>query len=211
MSFQIPDGLSPEVYPLSWLLGRWRGPGFIVYPGIPERGVLVEAQFYHDGGPYLQYTATTYLLDSPLDSLEGTIDFDSLQAGQVWSSESGYWRTAPSAPDDARELTDPAAPASDGPPERELEVLLSEPTGHVSVYLGTVTGPRITLTSDVIARTASAAEITAGARMYGLVGGELMWALDLAAFGHELQSYASGRMQRVVGSEAQDGEVDDDE
>ena len=246
MAFQIPDGLAPEVYPLSWLVGRWRGPGFIAYPDIPQRAVLVEAVFGHDGGPYLTYAATTYLLESPLESLEGTIDVDALRAGQVWSTESGFWRVtpaggSPSAQQTARNMaadvgrSDPEAPGSqNGPaqgeatapqhhdvsssarngstsagtdgdgeagsrrsaPISELEVLLAEPTGHVSVYLGQVQGPRVELTTDLVARTASGADIGAASRMYGLVGGELFWATDLAAFGHELQSYSSGRLQR---------------
>jgi len=56
---------------------------------------------------------------------------------------------------------------------------------------------RIDLGTDLMARTASAPEVASATRLYGLVNGELMWALDLAAFGHELQSYASGRLSRV--------------
>ncbi|WP_022917071.1 FABP family protein [Ruania albidiflava] len=189
MSFTIPEGLPPEVYPLAWLVGTWRGPGFIDYPGIGERPVLVEAHFSSDGGPYLLYTATTWELTNPPASLEGDIDVASLQAGQVWTSESGYWRVPPPAEDA------PTTP-DDQPARTELEVLLAEPSGHVSVYLGVAQGPRIQLATDLIARTATGAEMTAAQRMYGLVHSELMWATDLAAFGHEMQSYSSGRMQR---------------
>ncbi|HLS15782.1 MAG TPA: FABP family protein [Beutenbergiaceae bacterium] len=234
MTFQIPEGLAPEAYPLAWLLGTWRGPGFLAYPSIPQRGVLTEAEFTHDGGPYLAYSSTTWLLQTPLDSLEGEIDVDALQPGQVWSTESGFWRIAPQDPAGAADGTGTAGPApgadaagteaagtestgSFGPagtdaaapqeaegatPARHqpkstaLEVLLSEPSGHVSVFLGAVEGPRVELSTDLVARTATGAEISAASRMYGLVGGELLWATDLAAFGHELQSYSSGRMQR---------------
>lgn len=189
MNFAIPEGLAPEVYPLAWLVGTWRGPGFIHYPGIDERPVLVEATFSADGGPYLHYSATTWELTNPPASLEGDIDVASLTPGQVWASESGYWRVPPPAED--------AAPAPEDQPARtELEVLLAEPSGHVSVYLGVAQGPRVQLATDLIARTATGAEMTAAQRMYGLVNSELMWATDLAAFGHEMQSYSSGRMQR---------------
>jgi hypothetical protein len=33
--------------------------------------------------------------------------------------------------------------------------------------------------------------------LYGLVGGELMWVHELAAFGRPLQPYASARLHRV--------------
>jgi hypothetical protein len=80
-----------------------------------------------------------------------------------------------------------------------VELLLADPSGHVAVYVGATGNGRIDLVSDVIARTATGAEVSAGKRLYGLVNGELMWAHDLAAFGHELQSYASARLSRVVG------------
>jgi hypothetical protein len=48
-----------------------------------------------------------------------------------------------------------------------------------------------------VARTASADEYTAATRMYGLVEGDLLWALDVAQLGHPLQSHASARLKRV--------------
>ena len=56
---------------------------------------------------------------------------------------------------------------------------------------------RIDLVSDLIARTATAAEVAAAKRLYGLVNGELMWAWDLAAFGHPMRTYASARLARL--------------
>jgi THAP4-like, heme-binding beta-barrel domain len=212
MAFAIPEGLAPEVYPLAWLLGTWRGPGFLAYPAIPERPFVQEVTFAHDGGPYLTYTSTIRLLDE-VGADEG--DDDGAPAapatdespdaaapapapaatevryvpGTVWSAESGYWRVVPGQ-----------QPASSGPagavPPTEIEVLLAEPSGHVSVYLGAVQGPRIEIATDLVARTATAADVSAVTRMYGLVGGELMWAMDMAAFGHEMQSYASARLAR---------------
>lgn len=195
MAFQLPDDLAPEAYPLAWLIGRWRGPGFVAYPDIPQRGILVDVEFGHDGGPYLTYRSTTYLLESPLESLEGDIDVAALQAGQVWSAESGYWRVAPTGPGAGTDGGGNGT-ADGGAPVHALEVLLAEPSGHVNVYLGHVQGPRVELSTDLIARTSTGADIAAATRMYGLVRGELMWATDLAAFGHELQSYSSGRLQR---------------
>jgi len=43
VSFAIPDGLAPEVYPLAWLVGSWRGEGVISYPGIDTVAVLQDA------------------------------------------------------------------------------------------------------------------------------------------------------------------------
>ncbi len=92
------------------------------------------------------------------------------------ASEVGFWRPGP-----------------DG----DLEVLLSHPTGIVEIYVGTVDGPRITLQTDVVARTTSAKEYTAATRLYGLVDSDLMWVMDMAAVGQTLQSHVSGQLKRA--------------
>ena len=63
VSFVIPEGLAPEVYPLAWLLGRWRGEGVLAYPGIDDAPFRQDVVFDHDGGPYLSYSATIRLLE----------------------------------------------------------------------------------------------------------------------------------------------------
>ena len=175
MSFVLPEGLPPEVYPLAWLLGSWDGLGVVEYPGVPRATFSQRVTFANDGGPYLGYSSTLTLLrddDAP---------------GQVWSSESGYWRVAPSAPKGV--VLDHG--------KRPLEVVLADAAGFASVYLGAIGGGRIDLTSDVVVRTASAPEVAEASRMYGLVEGDLLWAWDIAAFGNDLQSYVSARLSRV--------------
>ena len=92
------------------------------------------------------------------------------------AAESGYWR-----------------PQDDG----RLEVLLSHPTGFSEIWEGTVDGPRIELRTDVVARTTTAKEYSAGHRLYGLVEGDLMWAFDMAAVGESMQPHLSARLARV--------------
>ncbi len=81
-------------------------------------------------------------------------------------------------------------------PDGELEVLLSHPTGVAEIYLGVVEGAKIELRTDVVARTASAKDYTAGHRLYGLVEGDLLWTFDMAAMGQPLQSHIWARLQR---------------
>ncbi|MEE6281919.1 FABP family protein [Georgenia sp. MJ170] len=208
-TFAIPEGLAPEIYPLAWLVGPWRGYGVLAYPGITEQPVIHEVTFDHDGGPYLRCTSTMWTVDAERSSsvpneTSGAAGAALLHPGGVWASETSYWRVPPgqdaAATDGAAgtgEDTGASGDASAGrPPRFDIEVLVAQPSGHVSVYVGQVRGPRIDLVSDAVVRTASAAEVTAGSRMYGLVGGELMWVESLAAFGHELQSYSSGRLSR---------------
>jgi hypothetical protein len=92
------------------------------------------------------------------------------------AAESGYWRPRP---------------------EGHLEVTMAHPTGFVEVWVGTVEGTKVELSTDLVARTATAKEYTAGHRLYGLVDGELMWAFDMAAMGQGLQPHLSGRLKKV--------------
>jgi hypothetical protein len=92
------------------------------------------------------------------------------------TSEAGFWRPQP-----------------DG----ALEVVLAHAEGYAEVWVGSVVGPRIDLHTDVVARTHSALEYTAGHRLYGLVEGDLAWAYDIAARGEPLQASMSARLKRV--------------
>jgi hypothetical protein len=92
------------------------------------------------------------------------------------SAESGYW-----------------FPRGDG----ELEVVLTNTYGVAEIYVGTVDGPRVNLHTDLVARSPHSPEYTAAGRMYGLVDGDLMWVLDMAAVGQPMQSHASAQLKRV--------------
>lgn len=176
MTFLFPKGLAPEVYPLAWLVGRWEGTGVIEYPGIDRAVVRARVAFDHDGGPYLTYEAVLSLIGP-----DG-------EEGQIWSRETGYWRVPPSAPE-GLELAEGQHP---------VELFLTDAAGTVALYLGAVGNGRIDLGTDLMARSASAPEVGGATRLYGNVGGELLWAWDIAAFGNPLQSYASGRLERVL-------------
>ena len=92
------------------------------------------------------------------------------------ASESGYWRAAG---------------------EGEVELLLAHPTGIVEMYYGTVEPAKIQVRTDSVVRSPSAKEYTAAARMYGLVGGNLMWVMDMAAMGETTTSHVSAELKRV--------------
>ena len=101
--------------------------------------------------------------------------------------------------DDAGERLRPGAletgflrPTAEG-----LELVLAHPTGYAEVWYGDIDGARLRLATDLVARTATAKEYTAGQRMYGLVEGALMYAYDMAAEGQEMQSHLWGKLERV--------------
>ncbi|MHB2021815.1 MAG: heme-binding beta-barrel domain-containing protein [Mycobacteriales bacterium] len=82
--------------------------------------------------------------------------------------------------------------------EAGLEVMLAHPTGIVEVLVGQVTGTRVDLSSDVVARTASAKEVSAERRLYGLVGADLAYAIEMAAVGQPLLPHLSAHLFRVA-------------
>lgn len=88
--------------------------------------------------------------------------------------ESGYWRATG---------------------DRSLEVVLAHPTGIVEVYVGESAFNKIDLTTDVVARTSTAKEVTALRRLYGKVDDDLAYAIDMAAVGQPLQPHVSARLR----------------
>jgi hypothetical protein len=83
-------------------------------------------------------------------------------------------------------------PKADG----TLEFLLTHNTGFAEVWHGEASGAKLELTTDAVMRTATAKEVNAGHRMYGLVEGDLLWAYDMAAVGLELQPHLWARLVR---------------
>ena len=92
-------------------------------------------------------------------------------------SETGFWRA--------------------GKDPRDVEVMLAHPTGIVEIYVGEVVFHKIELTSEVVARTETAKDVKGLSRLYGLVEGDLAYAIDLAAMGQKLQSHLSARLQKI--------------
>jgi hypothetical protein len=187
MPFAFPEGLAPEVYPLAWLVGRWRGEGVVEYTGIDETPFVHDLVFDHDGGPYLRFESTLRVRSAAAADGEGTDEAGDDAPDTVWSTETGYWRVSSERPEGLED------------DRHALEVLVTDASGRLSLFLGVVGNGRVDLATDFVARTSTAAEVTAAKRLYGLVEGRLMWVEELAAFGHPLGSYASAQLDRVEG------------
>ena len=214
MAFTLPDDLPPELYPLAWLAGTWRGYGILTYgETVPEQAVYQEMTFDHDGGPYLRQTTTIWTVDATrsknLDfEMPGLQGASLLAPAQIWSTETAYWRpVGQEQPDgaDGAGTTEAADAPSDaesagGPliPVTRLELVSADPAGHVGVWEGWIQGPRAQVGTQAVGRARTAVPVEEMTRMFGLVGGDLMWTQDMAAFGQsEVSTYASGRLGRV--------------
>jgi THAP4-like, heme-binding beta-barrel domain len=174
--------LHPSLVPLRFLLGRWAGSGVAGYPTVPTTRFDQELSFSHNGKPFLIYTSRTWLsedqddLDEEREIRAGGAGPDAVRAGRPLAMEAGFWR-----------------PQAEG----QLEVLLAHPTGITEIYLGAASGTRIELATDLVARTATAKEVTAGRRLYGLIGADLGYAYDMAAVGQPLQPHVSAQLKRI--------------
>jgi hypothetical protein len=168
MPFEIPADLHDDLMRVAWLLGTWHGDGHGDDLTEGEFTFEQEVIFAHDARAFLHYFSRTWRTDAAGERM-GPGDL-----------ETGFLRVFP----------------SEGP-RAEIELVLAQPTGHAEVAYGLSEGPRITLSTDLVARTATAGDVSAVTRMYGLVEGSLMYAVDRAAEGHELQPYMWGRLERA--------------
>ncbi|MEO6472503.1 MAG: FABP family protein [Aeromicrobium sp.] len=169
MAFEIPSDLHADLMPFAWLLGTWHGNGKGQYPTIEPFAFEQDVVFAHDGRRFIHYFSRAWITDD-----EG----NRVRNGAL---ETGFLR--------------PAGESDEG--GISVELVLAHPTGYAEVWYGNLEGPRLTLSTDIVARTNTAKEYTAGQRMYGLVEGDLMYALDMAAEGQHLQSHLWGQLKRV--------------
>lgn len=176
MAIEIPSDLHPNCIPLAFLLGTWAGAGVGGYPTIESFNFGQEVTFsYTPEKSFLRYESRSWLLDS--------------EGNQVrpLDQETGYWRPQPRTEENG----------TAGTTRTLLEVLLAHPTGISEIWTGEADGAKVELRTDVVARTESAKEVTAGHRLYGLVKGDLLWAYDMAAMGQPLQSHLSAQLKPV--------------
>jgi hypothetical protein len=81
-----------------------------------------------------------------------------------------------------------------------IELLLTHNTGIVELYYGK---PRNQtsweLGTDAVIRTATAKDVTAAQRLYGLIEGSLGYVEERAMMGQEMQPHTSAMLRRIVG------------
>ncbi|NUP74839.1 MAG: FABP family protein [Sinomonas sp.] len=203
MPIEIPTGLTPELVPLSWLIGEWEGRGRL---GAGEGGDEHFGQhvtFAHHGFPYLEYRAESWLCDEDGARL------------RPLSVETGFWQLdrplqdadggpglkpadivpAYKSADEVEKLRN----ASDG---FDITVSVLHPGGIAELYYGQIKGPQIQLSTDAVLRGANSRDYSAATRILGLVNGDLFWRWDVAAGGAPLAPHASAILHRLAPPEA---------
>jgi len=80
----------------------------------------------------------------------------------------------------------------------DVELLVAGADGLVEIYVGSArTTTSWELTSDVVARTPDAPDVTRAVRLYGIVDGALMYAIDRADGDQPLRPTMSARLERI--------------
>ena len=82
--------------------------------------------------------------------------------------------------------------------EDDVELLVANPDGLVEIYVGRArTTTSWELTSDVLARTPDAPDVVSAVRLYGIVEGALLYAVDRAGPDKQLRPTMSARLERI--------------
>ncbi|MBG6181616.1 FABP family protein [Arthrobacter sp. CAN_A1] len=197
MSFEIPTDLTPELVPLSWLLGAWEGSGRLGEGSSESEHFEQRVTFTQNGLPYLQYTAESWLTDEQGTRL------------RPLSVETGFWALDRKLNDaDGGPGLEPAdiVPALKSAEEVEqlrnaedgfdITATIVHPGGIAELYYGVIKGPQIQLSTDLVMRGQNSKEYTAATRLYGLVEGDLYWRWDVAADGQPLKAHASAILKK---------------
>ncbi len=197
MPMELPVDLTPELVPLSWLLGSWEGYGMLGEGEDGDQHIFQRATFTDTGLPVVEYRAETWLADP-----DGTVI-------RPISVENGFWQLH-------RPLTEadggpglipgdvvPALRNADAVEELrndadgfDLQVSISHPRGVSELYLGHIKGPQITLATDYVLRGEHSRDYASATRLFGLVGGDLRWRWDVST-GDGLKAHASAALKRL--------------
>lgn len=198
MPMDIPTDLTPELVPLSWLLGSWEGDGRLGEGEADSEHFRQRVTFSQNGLPYLQYSAESWLTDEDGTTL------------RPLSVETGFWALD-------RKLIDadggpglipadivPALTTADDVEKLrnddggfDITATIVHPGGIAELYYGQIKGPQVQLTTDVVMRGMHSKEYAAATRIFGLVQGDLYWRWDVAAQGGSLEAHASAILRKI--------------
>ncbi|WP_285725775.1 FABP family protein [Psychromicrobium xiongbiense] len=201
MPIEIPTDLTPELVPLSWLLGEWEGRGRLGAGEADSEHFAQHVSFQNYGLPYLHYTAHSWLTDA-----------DGVRLRPL-SVETGFWSLdrALGEVDGGPGLIPadivPALTTAEAVEELrndtggfDITASIVHPGGISELYYGTIKGPQIELSTDAVMRAAHSKDYTAATRIFGLVNGNLFWRWDVAAQGNPLEAHASAILEKLPGA-----------
>ncbi|GAA3673686.1 hypothetical protein GCM10023081_10050 [Arthrobacter ginkgonis] len=199
MAIEIPTDLTPELVPLSWLLGTWEGAGRLGAGEGDDAHFSQRVVFSQNGLPYLDYRAESWLVDEDGTRL------------RPLAVETGFWALdrprvdADGGPGMVPADIVPALRSADEVEELrndfggfDIQVNIVHPGGISELYYGRIKGPQIELATDLVMRGTNSKEYASATRIYGLVNGDLYWRWDVAAGGSGLAAHASAALKKIA-------------
>lgn len=181
MPITLDTSLPPSLYPLAWLIGSWEGTGALTAaePGAPDARIEQQLVCTAREDGTMEWRSTIHRVDAPAP-LPPTSAFARDEPGSpaavgsgqrtLLHREDGVWTVGDLLPGQDREAAEAAAPGTPGSfLSHRLEARLTRRGEPAEDWAGEVRGPRVQL-----ALGSPTGEITA-TRMFGYVGGRLMW------------------------------------
>ncbi|MDO5634499.1 MAG: FABP family protein [Micrococcus sp.] len=199
MTTELPFDLTPELAPLSWLIGAWEGQGRLGDGADGTQIFYQRVDFTDRGLPFLEYRAESWLCEE-----DGTLI-------RPLTVESGFWQL--DRPRRDGDVGPGMVPADVVPAYRSAEdvealrgeddafgltATITHPGSMSELYYGRIKGPQLQLVSDAVLRGSSTGDYHRATRMAGLVNTQLFWRWDVAAQeSSELEAHASAILDRM--------------
>ncbi|MDO5645151.1 MAG: heme-binding beta-barrel domain-containing protein [Dermabacter sp.] len=220
MAIVLDDSLDPSLYPLAWIVGAWEGSGAVRLldedGSDADRAITQRLEIAPDDAAGLTWHMRTWVLDAPAPepptaafaNADGADADDADAADQppieptLFLEERGTWRVSgPLAGQDEAA----ASAARPGTPESYLSYGITLTMRRTSGFgeheaehwSGEVRGPRIQLGTVEMPDPRHPAERVHGARMFGLVGGRLMWLQEMGPSPAQLSAFLSVELDRA--------------
>lgn len=213
MPINLDVNLPPSLYPLAWIMGRWEGKGGVTLheEDGSSTGRLIEQTLVcaaNDDGT-MSWSARTEMVDSPAplpptSVFVGQNDAPAPEASgslerTLLMKEKGTWRVGDPLPGQDVEAARRAKPGS---PESIISYAVTatfETANGPVEWVGEIRGPRIRLAQ--VPGQEAVAGVERAERMFGYVGGRLMWLWERSLGGdaeQELAPFISLEMDRAA-------------